>query len=136
MQSYPLINTENPLWYKVVQVYVSMPPTVLNENLISRYKSLVASLYVEPPKEAEVGSFENEKETDISVDSTTAKVKSKVETKKKRKSQPETSTEKQNLAKKQSKDIRSFFTPSKENKSNNQTRKTEPSKNSVIDLTE
>ena len=75
-------------------------------------------------------------ETDISVDSTTAKVKSKVETKKKRKSQPETSTEKQNLAKKQSKDIRSFFTPSKENKSNNQTRKTEPSKNSVIDLTE
>ena len=29
-----------------------------------------------------------------------------------------------------------FFTPSKENKSNNQTRKTEPSKNSVIDLTE
>ena len=109
-----------------------MPPTVLNENLISRYTSLVASLYVEPPKEAEVGSFENEKETDISVDSTTAKV----ETKKKRKSQPETSTEKQNLAKKQSKDIRSFFTPSKENKSNHQTRKTEPSKNSVIDLTE
>ena len=108
----------------------------LNENLISRYKSLVASLYVEPPTEAEVGSFENEKETDISVDSTTAKVKSKVETKKKRKSQPETSTEKQNLAKKQSKDIQSFFTPSKENKSNNQTRKTEPSKNSVIDLTE
>ena len=118
------------------KVYVSMPPTVMNENLISRYKSLVASLYVEPPKEAEVGSFENEKETDISVDSTTAKVKSNVETKKKRKSQPETSTEKQNLAKKQSKDIRSFFTPSKENKSNNQTRKTEPSKNSVIDLTE
>ena len=75
------------------KVYVSMPPTVLNKNLISRYKSLVASLYVEPPKEAEVGSFENEQETDISVDSTTAKVKSKVETKKKRKSQPETSTE-------------------------------------------
>ena len=91
------------------KVYVSMPPTVLNENLISRYKSLVASLYVEPPKEAKVGSLENEKETDISVDSTTAKVKSKVETKKKRKSQPETSTEKQNLAKKQSKDIRSFL---------------------------
>ena len=55
------------------KAYVSMPPTVLNENLISRYKSLVASLYVEPPKETEVGSFENEKETNISVDSTTAK---------------------------------------------------------------
>ena len=25
------------------KVYISMPPTVLNENLISRYKSLVAS---------------------------------------------------------------------------------------------
>ena len=87
------------------KVYVSMPPTVLNENLISRYKSLIASLYVEPQKEAEVGSFENEKETNISVDSTTAKV----ETKKKRKSQPETSTEKQNLAKKQSKDIDHFL---------------------------
>ena len=39
-------------------VFVSMPPTVLNENLISRYKSLVASLYDESPKEVEVGSLE------------------------------------------------------------------------------
>ena len=32
----------------------------INENLMSRYKSLIASLYVKPPKEAEVGSFERE----------------------------------------------------------------------------
>ena len=52
---------ENPLVQGGLElsckVYVSMPPTVLNENLISRYKSLVASLYVGPPKEGEVGSF-------------------------------------------------------------------------------
>ena len=65
-------------------VFVSMPPTVLNENLISRYKSLVTSLYVEPPKEAEVGNFECEKQTDFSIDSTT---KTKVQTKLTKKSQ-------------------------------------------------
>ena len=81
-------------------VFVSMPPTVLNENLISRYMSLVASLFVEPSKETEVGNFEREKETDFSVDSTTTKTKTNVQTKNKRKSQ-ETSTEKQNPAKKQ-----------------------------------
>jgi len=77
-------------------VFVSMPPTVLNANLISRYKSLVASLYVEPPKEAEVGSFESEKETDFAVEATTTKTKTKtnVQTKSKRTSQ-ETTTEKQ-----------------------------------------
>ena len=53
------------------KLFVSMPPTVLNENLISRYKSLVASLYVEPPKEAKVGSFEREEhQTDFSIKST------------------------------------------------------------------
>ena len=52
-------------------VFVSMPPTVLNEDLISRYKSLVASFFVEPPKEADVGSFGSEKEFNFSVDSTT-----------------------------------------------------------------
>ena len=36
---------------------VSMPPTVLNENLISRYKSLAAPLYAEPAKEGEAGSL-------------------------------------------------------------------------------
>ena len=66
------------------KVFVSMPPTVLNENLISRYKSLVASLYVKPPKEAEVGSFEREEhQTDFSIKST----KTSVQTKLKRKSQ-------------------------------------------------
>ena len=66
------------------QVFVSTPPTVLNENLISRYKSLVASLYVEPPREAEVGSFEREKnQTNFSIKST----KTGVQTKLKRKSQ-------------------------------------------------
>ena len=61
-------------------VFISMSPTVLivlNENLVSRYKSLVASLYVGPPTEAEAGSFEYEKETDFLVDSTT---KTKVQT--------------------------------------------------------
>ena len=117
-------------------VFVSMPPTVLNENLISRYKSLVASLYVEPPKEGEVGSFESEKETDFSVDSTTTKTN--VQTKNKRKSQ-ETSTEKQNPANKQiaqCKDIRAFFAPSMVKKCNDHTRKIESSKKLVTDLTD
>ena len=92
-----------------------MPPIVLNENLISRYKSLVASLYVEPPKEVEVGSFESEKELDFTVDSTTAirtTAKTNIPTKHKRKSE-KTSSEKQDPAKRQSKDIRGFFSPSK-----------------------
>ena len=41
-------------------VFVSMASTVLTVNLITRYKSLVASLYIEP-KEAKVYSFESEK---------------------------------------------------------------------------
>ena len=66
------------------KVFVPMPSTVLNENLISKYKSLVAPLYVEPIKEAEVGSFEREKhQTDFSIKST----KTGVQTKLKRKSQ-------------------------------------------------
>ena len=53
------------------KVFVSMPPNVLNENLISRYKSLVTSIYVEPPKEAETGSFERkEHQTDFPIKST------------------------------------------------------------------
>ena len=71
-------------------VFVSMPPTVLCEKLISRYKSFVASFYAESLKGAEVDSFESEKETDFSVDSTT---KANVQTKNKRKLQ-ETSAEK------------------------------------------
>lgn len=63
---------------------MSIPPTVLNENLMSRYKSLIASLYVEPPKEAEVGSFERENhQTDFSIKSTKTDVQAKL----KRKSQ-------------------------------------------------
>ena len=115
-----------------------MPPTVLNENLFSRYKSLVASLYAEPPREAEVGSFESEKETDFSVDSTTTKTKTNVHITNKRKSQ-ETNTEKQNPAKKQiaqCKDIPAFFALSKVKKFNDQTRKIESSKKLVIDLTD
>ena len=51
---------------------------------MSRYKSLIASLYVEPPKEAEVDSFERENHrTDFSIKST----KTDVQTKLKRKSQ-------------------------------------------------
>ena len=66
------------------KVFVSMPPTVLNENLKNKYKSLVASLYVELPKEAEVGSFEKEEhQTDFSIKNT----KTGVQTKLKRKSQ-------------------------------------------------
>ena len=63
---------------------MSIAPTVLNENLMSRYKSLIASLYVEPPKEAEVGSFERENhQTDFSIKSTKTDVQAKL----KRKSQ-------------------------------------------------
>ena len=66
------------------KVFVPMPSTVLNENLISKYKSLVAPLYVEPTKEAEVGSFEREKhQTDFSIKSTKTGVQAKL----KRKSQ-------------------------------------------------
>ena len=118
-------------------VFVSMPPTVLNENLISRYKSFVVSLYVESPKEEEAGIFESEKEADFSVDSTTTKTKTNVQTKNKRKSQ-ETSTEKQSPAKKQiaqCKDLRAFFASSRVKKFNDQTRKIESSKKLVIDLT-
>ena len=61
-----------------------MSPAVLNENLISRYKSLVASLYVEHPKKVEVGSSKSEKETDFSVELAT---KANVQTKNKRKLQ-------------------------------------------------
>ena len=51
---------------------------------MSRYKSLIASLYVEPPKEAEVGSFERENHrTDFSIKSTKTDVQAKL----KRKSQ-------------------------------------------------
>ena len=56
-----------------------MPPTVLNENLLSRYKSLVASLYIEPLKEAEVGNFEREEhQTDFSIKSTKTGVQTKL----------------------------------------------------------
>ena len=59
-----------------------MQPTGLNENLISRCKSLVASLYVEPPKEAEVSSFERQKhQTDFSIKSTKTGVQTKLERK-------------------------------------------------------
>ena len=43
--SSPLVQEELELSHFI---FVSKPPAVLNENLISRYKSLVASLYVEP----------------------------------------------------------------------------------------
>ena len=67
-ESFPLVQEELELSYFI---FVSKPPTVLNENLISRYKSLVASLHVEPLKEMEDGSFKSKKETDFSVDPTT-----------------------------------------------------------------
>ena len=61
------------------KVFVSMPPTVLYENLISKYKSVVASLYLEPPKGAEVGSFEREEhQTDFSIKSTETGVQTKL----------------------------------------------------------
>ena len=39
------------------KIFVSMPLIVFNENLISRYKSLVTSLYVEPSKEAKLAAL-------------------------------------------------------------------------------
>ena len=44
-------------------VFVSMAPTLLNENLISRYKSPVAFLYIKPPKEAELCRFKTKKKS-------------------------------------------------------------------------
>ena len=113
-------------WTRTIMhtAFVSMPPTVLKENLISRYKSLVSSLHVEPIKDAEVGSFERKKETDFSVDSTT---KTNIQTKNKIKSQ-ERSAEKNKAAKKKlapSKGIRTFFTTNNVQKSNDYTSKTE-----------
>ena len=77
---------------------------MLNENLISRCKPLVPSFYVEPTKEAEVGSFGSEKQIDFSVDSTT---ETNVQIK-----EQETSAEKIKLQRKklaQSKYITAFF---------------------------
>ena len=97
MQQYRLWSTENS---HLIQgglvlsciVCVSIPPTVLNQTLISRDKLLVASLYVKPPKQA--GSFESEKETNFSVDSTT---KTNFQIKNNRKSQ-ETGAQKNKAA--------------------------------------
>ena len=85
-------------------VLVSLPPTVLNENLIRWYKLL----FVESPKKAEVGSFEKEEhQTDFSIKST----KTGVQTKIKRKSQHSATGEAKSHEKElsQSRDIHSFF---------------------------
>ena len=76
-------------------VFVSIPPIVVNQNLISRYKLLLASLYVKPPKQAEAGNFESEKDTNFSVDSTT---KTNFQIKNNRKSQ-QTGAKKNKVAK-------------------------------------
>ena len=99
MQKYHLWSTESS---HLIQgglvlsciVFVSIPPTVLNQTLISRDKLLVASLYVKPPKQAEVGGFESEKETNFSVDST---AKTNFQIKNNRKSQ-ETGAQKDKAA--------------------------------------
>ena len=118
-------------------VYVSMPPTVLNENLISRYKSLVGSLYVEPSKGAEIGSFlENNTNNVPSVTTanekrgTTTNIPTKSKKRKTTNSVTAKTPEKQRVV--QSKNIRSFFPSTTVVKS------TKPSKpkNVVIDLTD
>ena len=76
-------------------VFFSIPPIVVNQNLISRYKLLLASLYVKPPKQAEAGNFESEKDTNFSVDSTT---KTNFQIKNNRKSQ-QTGAKKNKVAK-------------------------------------
>ena len=57
VQNLPLVQDGLELSYIV---FISLSTTVLNENLISRDKSVVVFLYVELPKKAEVGSFESE----------------------------------------------------------------------------
>ena len=90
------------------KLFVSMPPTVLNENLISRSKSLVASLYVEPPKEAEVGSFEREEhQTDFLIKSTKIGAQTKLKRKSQQSAPGEAKPDEKELL--QSRDIRSFF---------------------------
>ena len=90
------------------KVSVSMPPTVLNENLISRYKSLVASSYVKPPKEAEVGSFEREQhQTDFSIKGTKKGVQVKLKRKSQQNAPEEAKPDEKELP--QSREIRSFF---------------------------
>ena len=85
-----------------------MLPTVLNENLISRSKSLVASLYVEPPKEAEGGSFEREEhQTDFSIKSTKIGAQTKLKRKSQQNAPGEAKPDEKELL--QSRDIRSFF---------------------------
>ena len=119
----PLLQGELELSYIV---FISIPPAALNENLISRYGSLVASFYVEPPKEAEVGSFESGKETDFSVDSTTKTI---IQTKKRK--SPEMSAEINKPSEKklaQIKDIWAVFATGNVEKSNDQTSKTENKK--------
>ena len=87
------------------KVFVSMPPTVLNE---SRYKSLVASLFVEPPKEAEVGSSEREEhQTDVLIKSTKIGVQTKLRRKSQHSLPGEAKPDKKELP--QSRDIRLFF---------------------------
>ena len=90
------------------KVFVSMPRTVLNENLISRYKSIVASLYVEPPKEAEVRSFEGEEhQNDFSVESTKTDVQTKLKRKSQQSAPGEAKPDEKELP--QSRGIRSLF---------------------------
>ena len=87
---------------------MSKPPTVLSENLISRYKSLVASLYVEPPKEAEVGSFEKEEhQSDFWIKSTKTGIQTKLKRKSQQSAPGEAKPDEKELP--QSRDIRSFF---------------------------
>ena len=85
-----------------------MPPTVLNQNLISRYKSLVLPLYVEPPKEAEVGSFEGEEhQIDFSIKSTNTGVQTKLKRKSQQSVQGKAKPVEEELI--QNRDISSFF---------------------------
>ena len=96
-------------------VLVSIPPTVLNEKLIDRYMPLVQSSYVEPPLEAEVGSFESENNSSVqfSIGPACSAKRSKNENLK-RKPQVNRAPDKNDVPVKknvaQSKDIRVLFT--------------------------
>ena len=114
-------------------VFALMPPAVLNEHLISRYKSSVA-LHVELPKRSKSWQLWKWK---INRFFSWLNYKSKRSNREQEKLQ-ETSAEENNAAKKklaQNKDIRAFFTTSSVEQSNKQPSKTETSKKLVINVT-
>ena len=87
-------------------VFVSMPPTVLNENLISRYKSLLHPYMLNRLRKRKLATLNVKNKLIFSIGSTT---KTKVQTKLKRKSQEmSASGEKINLQRKNCSKVKTY----------------------------